>query len=225
VNVDVLVVEDAPEFARIVSTVLENAGHQVRLAATMAEALAEMDIRVPDVVILDLGLPDGDGLDLCRVIRERSSVYVLMLTGRDDEVDKLLGFRLGADDYVTKPFSARELAARVEAMLRRPRPEPSGEAPRVFGELSIDTSAREVTVAGVKADLTRIEFDLLDTMSANPKVVFNRQQLLDRVWGPGWYGDDHVVDVHIANLRKKLDMVGAKSWVRTVRGVGYSMGS
>ncbi len=224
-NVDVLVVEDAPEFARIVSTVLENAGHQVRLAATMAEALAEMDIRVPDVVILDLGLPDGDGLDLCRVIRERSSVYVLMLTGRDDEVDKLLGFRLGADDYVTKPFSARELAARVEAMLRRPRPEPSGEAPRVFGELSIDTSAREVTVAGVKADLTRIEFDLLDTMSANPKVVFNRQQLLDRVWGPGWYGDDHVVDVHIANLRKKLDMVGAKSWVRTVRGVGYSMGS
>lgn len=224
-NVDVLVVEDAPEFARIVSTVLENAGHNVRLATTIAEALTELDIHVPDVVILDLGLPDGDGLDLCRMIRERSSAYVLMLTGRDDEVDKLLGFRLGADDYVTKPFSARELAARVEALLRRPRPEPGGEAPRVFGELSIDTSAREVAVSGVKADLTRIEFDLLDTLSANPKVVFNRQQLLDRVWGPGWFGDDHVVDVHIANLRKKIDVPNAKSWLRTVRGVGYSMGS
>jgi len=225
VQVDVLIVEDAPEFARIVATVLENAGHRVRLATTIAGALAEMDIQVPDVVILDLGLPDGDGLDLCRMIRERSSAYVLMLTGRDDEVDKLLGFRLGADDYVTKPFSARELAARVEALLRRPRAEPGSEAPRVFGELSIDTAGREVTVAGVMADLTRIEFDLLDTMSANPKVVFNRQQLLDRIWGPGWYGDDHVVDVHIANLRKKIDTPDAKSWVRTVRGVGYSMGS
>ena len=224
VKVDVLVVEDAPEFARVVSTVLENAGHQVRLAGTMAEALAEMDVRNPDVVILDLGLPDGDGLDLCRIIRERSSAYVLMLTGRDDEVDKLLGFRLGADDYVTKPFSARELAARVEALLRRPRAEPGGEVARVFGELTIDTAAREVTVAGVMADLTRIEFDLLYMLSASPKVVFSRQQLLDRVWGPGWFGDDHVVDVHIANLRKKIDLADEKSWVRTVRGVGYSMG-
>lgn len=224
VNVDVLVVEDAPEFARIVSTVLENAGHKVRLATTVAEALTEMDVRVPDVVILDLGLPDGDGLDLCRVIRERSNAYVLMLTGRDDEVDKLLGFRLGADDYVTKPFSARELAARVEALLRRPRTDQEGETQRSFGELAINIAAREVTVAGVMADLTRIEFDLLDTLSASPKVVFNRQQLLDRVWGPGWYGDDHVVDVHIANLRKKIDASGTKSWVRTVRGVGYSMG-
>ena len=224
VNVDVLVVEDAPEFARIVSTVLENAGYEVRLAATMAEALIEMDTRAPDVVILDLGLPDGDGLDLCRVIRERSSAYVLMLTGRDDEVDKLLGFRLGADDYVTKPFSARELAARVEALLRRPRPDQDGETVRMFGDLAINIAAREVAVVGVLADLTRIEFDLLDALSTSPKVVFNRQQLLDRVWGLGWYGDDHVVDVHIANLRKKIDTPGAKSWVRTVRGVGYSMG-
>ncbi len=224
-NADVLVVEDAPEFARVVSTVLENAGHVVRLATTMAKALVEMDRRVPDVVILDLGLPDGDGLDLCRTIRERSSAYVLMLTGRDDELDKLLGFRLGADDYVTKPFSARELAARVEALLRRPRPEVGSEVSRVFDDLTIDTGSREVTVGGVLADLTRIEFDLLDTLSASPKVVFNRQQLLDRVWGPGWHGDDHVVDVHIANLRKKIDKPDGKSWVRTVRGVGYSMGS
>ena len=147
-----------------------------------------------------------------------------MLTGRDDEVDKLLGFRLGADDYMTKPFSARELAARVDALLRRPRVEQGTEALRTFGDLAISTSAREVTVAGVVADLTCIEFDLLDVLSANPKVVYNRQQLLDRVWGPGWFGDDHVVDVHIANLRKKIDQPGTKSLVRTVRGVGYSMG-
>ena len=224
VTVDVLVVEDAPEYARVVSTVLHNAGHRVRLASSIARAIEEMEMSAPDVVILDLTLPDGDGLDLCRLIRERSNAYVLMLTGRDDEVDKLLGFRLGADDYMTKPFSARELAARVDALLRRPRVEQGTEALRTFGDLAISTSAREVTVAGVVADLTRIEFDLLDVLSANPKVVYNRQQLLDRVWGPGWFGDDHVVDVHIANLRKKIDQPGTKSLVRTVRGVGYSMG-
>ena len=223
-TVDVLVVEDAPQYARVVSTVLHNAGHRVRLASSIARAIEEMEMSAPDVVILDLTLPDGDGLDLCRLIRERSNAYVLMLTGRDDEVDKLLGFRLGADDYMTKPFSARELAARVDALLRRPRVEQGTEALRTFGDLAISTSAREVTVAGVVADLTRIEFDLLDVLSANPKVVYNRQQLLDRVWGPGWFGDDHVVDVHIANLRKKIDQPGTKSLVRTVRGVGYSMG-
>jgi DNA-binding response OmpR family regulator len=225
VNVDVLVVEDAPEFARVVSTVLRNAGHRVRVVSTMAGALVELEAFAPDVVILDLGLPDGDGLDLCRMIRERSSAYILMLTGRDEEVDKLLGFRLGADDYVTKPFSARELAARVDALLRRPRAEAAPEVVRVFGDLAIDTGAREVTVAGEHAVLTRIEFDLLDMLSASPKLVFNRKQLLDRVWGVGWFGDDHVVDVHIANLRKKIDQPNVVSWVRTVRGVGYSMRS
>jgi len=224
-GVDVLVVEDAPEFTRVVTTVLRNAGHQVRTAGSIAEALDELSISSPDVVILDLGLPDGDGLDLCRMIRERSSAYVLMLTGRDGEVDKLLGFRLGADDYVTKPFSARELAARVEALLRRPRADVAAEAERVFGDLVVNPSGREVTVAGVAVELTRIEFDLLDTLSSAPKIVFTRQQLLEKVWGPGWYGDDHVVDVHIANLRKKIDQAGMKSWVRTVRGVGYSMGA
>ena len=215
--------EDAPEFTQIVSTVLRNAGHRVRTAATMADALAALSSVPPDLVILDLGLPDGDGLDLCRMIRERTNAYVLMLTGRDDEVDKLIGFRLGADDYVTKPFSPRELAARVDALLRRPRLADVADTARTFGTLELHPAAREVTVAGRPVELTRIEFDLLDTLSANPKQVFSRQQLLDRVWGPGWYGDDHVVDVHIANLRKKVDQPGEKSWVRTVRGVGYSM--
>jgi len=225
VPVDVLVVEDAPEFTRVVSTVLGNEGHRVRTAATVADALVELDEGHPDVVILDLGLPDGDGLDLCRLIRERSTAYVLVLTGRDDEVNKLLGFRMGADDYMTKPFSARELAARVDALLRRPRATVVNDAPRTFGDLTLTPAAREVTVLGEPIELTRIEFDLLDTLSAATKVVFTRQQLLEKVWGPGWYGDDHVVDVHIANLRKKIDQPGRKSWVRTVRGVGYSMGA
>ena len=223
-GVDVLVVEDAPEFAQIISTVLRNAGHRVRSAATVADALASLSSVPPDVVILDLSLPDGDGLDLCRVIRERSSAYVLVLTARDDEVDKLLGFRLGADDYMTKPFSPRELGARVEALLRRPRQADPAEAVRTIDDMVISPGGRDVTIAGDHVELTRIEFDLLDVLSAQPKLVFSRQQLLERVWGPGWIGDDHVVDVHIANLRKKIDPADGRSRIRTVRGVGYSMG-
>jgi DNA-binding response OmpR family regulator len=220
---DILVVEDAPEFAQIVTAVLRNAGHRVRTAATVADALTAMDAVPPDMVVLDLTLPDGDGLDLCRVIRERSSAYILVLTGRDDEVDKLLGFRLGADDYVTKPFSPRELAARVEALMRRPRQESNTASERTFGTLTVRPSSREVFVDGREVELTRIEFDLLETLSSNPKMVFSRAQLLERVWGPGWYGVDHVVDVHVANLRKKIDVKGERSRVRTVRGVGYGM--
>jgi DNA-binding response OmpR family regulator len=224
-GVDVLVVEDVPEFTQIVSSVLRAAGHRVRAASTVADALTSLSSVPPDVVILDLSLPDGDGLDLCRTIRDRSSAYVLVLTGRDDEVDKLLGFRLGADDYMTKPFSPRELGARVEALLRRPRHADPATAVREFDGLSINTAARQVAVDGVSVELTRIEFDLLEVFSANQKVVFSRQQLLDRVWGPGWVGDDHVVDVHVANLRKKLDVGDRRQRIRTVRGVGYSMGS
>ena len=222
--VDVLIVEDAPEFAQIVSGVLRNSGHRVRSAATLADALVAISSVPPDLVVLDLSLPDGDGLDLCRTIRERSTAYILVLSGRDDEVDKLLGFRLGADDYMTKPFSPRELAARVEALLRRPRHADPAASIRTFDHMVINPAAREVTVGDESIELTRIEFDLLDTLSATPKIVFSRLQLLERVWGPGGVGDDHVVDVHIANLRKKIDVAGAKSCIRTVRGIGYSMG-
>ena len=222
--VDVLVVEDAPEFAQIISSVLRNAGHRVRGAATVADALHSLSSVPPDLVVLDLSLPDGDGLDLCRTIRDRTSAYILVLTARDEEVDMLLGFRLGADDYMTKPFSPRELAARVDALLRRPRQAEPAEAVRTVDDLVIHPAAREVTVDGAHVELTRIEFDLLDALSAAPKIVFSRLQLLERVWGPGWVGDDHVVDVHIANLRKKIDLGEGKGHIRTVRGVGYSMG-
>ncbi len=218
-----LLVEDAPEFAQLATNVLTDAGYRVRTVSTLADALASMSSAMPDLVVLDLGLPDGDGLDLCRSIREHSNAYVIVVSGRSGEVDKLKGFRLGADDFLVKPFSGRELVARVEALLRRPRTDSAEGLPRVFGDLVLDPHSREVTVQGVKVDLTRIEFDLLETMSANPKLVFTRQQLLDKVWGPNWFGDDHVVDVHMANLRKKVDVADQKSWVRTVRGVGYSM--
>ena len=222
-DADVLVVEDAPEFAQMVTAILRSSGHRVRTASTVADALASLSSTPPDLVVLDLTLPDGDGLDLCRTIRDRSSAYILVLSGRDDEVDKLLGFRLGADDYVTKPFSPRELAARVEALLRRPRLASAEATERVVGPVTVRVAAREVEIDGDLVDLTRIEFDLLDTLSANPKVVVTRAQLLERVWGPDWYADDHGVDVHIANLRKKSDRAGTKSVVRTVRGVGYGL--
>ena len=218
-----LLVEDAPEFAQLAKDVLGDAGYRVRVVGTMADAITSMTGAMPDLVVLDLNLPDGDGLDLCRQIREHSNAYIIVVSGRAQEGDRLKGFALGADDFLVKPFAPRELVARVEALLRRPRADNAEGLPRGFGELVIDPHSREVTVKGERVELTRIEFDLLETMSANPKLVFTRQQLLDKVWGPNWFGDDHVVDVHMANLRKKIDVADQKSWVRTVRGVGYSM--
>jgi len=222
---DVLIVEDSPEYLQIVTSVIKQSGHRVRSATTIADALESMSSVPPDLVVLDLTLPDGDGLDLCRTIRERSNAYVLMLTGRDDEVDKVVGFRLGADDYVTKPFSPRELGARIDALARRPRGQADQSAERIFGDLVLRPLAREVEIGGELLDLTRIEFDLLDQFTASPNQVLTRDQLMERVWGADWYGDDHVVDVHIANLRKKVAAVSDRDVVRTVRGVGYGLAS
>lgn len=222
-DVDVLVVEDAPEYARLITDVLAAAGHRPRVAATVAEATAALQQAIPDLVILDLGLPDGDGLTLCSMLREHSNAYIMVVSGRDEQFDAVRGFRLGADDYVVKPFSAQEFAARVEAVLRRPRQPSEGGLPRVIGPVHIDVRSREVSLAGERVELTRLEFDLLEVLSADPKAVLTRRQLLERVWGDHWFGDDHVVDVHIANLRRKLDVDGSPSIIRTVRGVGYSV--
>ena len=226
VALDVLVVEDSPEYAQLVVTVLRDGGHTVRTAGSIADAERSLSSLPPDLVVLDLTLPDGDGLDLCRTIRETSSAYILMLTGRDDEVDKVVGFKLGADDYVTKPFSPRELGARIEALSRRPRQPVTNEVDeRVFGDLVIRPQARHVEIGGEPVELTRIEFDLLDQLTSNAPQVLSRSQLLESVWGGDWYGDDHVVDVHIANLRKKLAERTDRAIVRTVRGVGYGLAS
>lgn len=219
----VLVVEDAPEFAQLITAALRSGGYEVATAATIDDARTRMRAVPPDLFILDLTLPDGDGLDFCQEIRQDSTAYVLMLTGRDDEVDKLVGFRLGADDYMTKPFSPRELAARVDALLRRARPaaDATARGPRSFGKMSIDLETRRVTIDGQVSELTKIEFDLLDSLTDRPGSVLTRAQLLNGVWGDNYVGDDHVVDVHIANLRKKIDSSTDK-WIRTVRGVGYA---
>jgi DNA-binding response OmpR family regulator len=181
----------------------------------------------PDVIVLDLMLPGIDGVEACRRIRAFSDAYVIMLTAKSDEVDKLVGLSVGADDYLTKPFSPRELVARIRAMLRRPRADVSGSDVdiRRFADLEVDVAGREVRVHGRVVELTRTEFDLLEVLTAQPKVAFSRRQLLEHVWHGEWYGDDHVIDVHIGNLRRKLgDDAAQPRYVRTVRGVGFRMG-
>jgi DNA-binding response OmpR family regulator len=222
-EIDVLVVDDAPEYSQLICDVLADAGYRPRSARTVAAATEAMSAAMPDLVILDLGLPDGDGLDLCRTIRDHSNAYVVVVSGRADELEKLSGFRLGADDFLLKPFSARELAARVDALLRRPRADLVEALPRVLGDLMLYLDARVVMAGGAKVDLTRIEFDLLDVLTASPTHVFTRRQLLEKVWGPNWFGDEHIVDVHVANLRRKIDLPDQRSVIRTVRGVGYRM--
>jgi DNA-binding response OmpR family regulator len=223
----VLVVDDAPEFIELLVPLLEREGYITRAARDGEAAVEEARRFHPDVIVLDLGLPKVDGVDVCRQVRGFSDAYVIMLTARADEVDRVVGLEVGADDYMTKPFSPRELVARVRAMLRRPRSSVAvgSEAAQLrrFADLEIDPLAHTVRVAGEEVSLTRIEFDLLETLSSNRSMVFSRTLLRERVWGPDWYGDDHVVDVHIANLRKKIDRTGQASHIRTVRGVGYRM--
>ncbi len=219
----VLVVEDSPEYAAIIGVALERGGHECRTVATGEEALALLDSYSPEVVILDIVLPGIDGVEVCRRLRQASDAYVIMLTARADEVDKLVGLAVGADDYLTKPFSSRELVARIGAMMRRPRASSDAKSDvRTFGDLRINPLTREVFWGDEELALTRIEFNLLDQISARPHMVHARQLLLDRVWGEGWVGDDHVVDVHVANLRKKIDREGI-THLKTVRGVGYRM--
>lgn len=218
-----LVVDDEAPLRQLVSGYLEKEGFEVHTAADGQAAVEQARELGPDVIILDLMMPRLDGIEACRQIRTFSDAYVVMLTARTEEVDTLIGLSVGADDYLTKPFSPRELVARVKAMLRRPRG-PAEAGTRLFGRLEIDPEAREVRLDGTLVDLTRTEFDLLDALSGEPRVAFTRARLLERVWGE-WYGDEHVVDVHVGNLRRKLgDDATKPRYVRTVRGVGYRMG-
>jgi DNA-binding response OmpR family regulator len=216
-----LIVEDNREYAMIATRLLENEGFEVVAAQDGETGIGQARVRRPEVILLDVSLPGIDGFEVCRRVREFSDAYVIMVTGRTDEVDRVVGLTVGADDYVTKPFSARELAARVAAMRRRPRA--AGPSDNLeFSGLSIDVNAREVRLDGEILDLTKIEFDLLTKLASEPRRVFARQQLLDAVWGADWYGDDHVVDVHMGNLRKKLGESGSNPrFIHTVRGVGF----
>ena len=228
-NARVLVVEDAPEFVNMLVPLLEREGYATRAATDGEQAVDLARSFEPDIIVLDLALPKLDGVEVCRQVRTFSDAYVIMLTSRTDEVDRVVGLEVGADDYMTKPFSPRELVARVRAMLRRPRTptfaNDATPAPTLVtvGRIMVDVPGRTVNVDDAEINLTRIEFDLLATLASQPAMVFSRTLLRDLVWGPDWYGDDHVVDVHIANLRKKIDAGAERSQIRTVRGVGYRM--
>jgi DNA-binding response OmpR family regulator len=224
-TVRALIVEDEENLVRLVRGYLEREGFEVSEALDGLAALEAAREVNPDVVVLDWMLPKLDGMDVLREFRRFSDAYVIVLTARVEEVDRIVGLSTGADDYLTKPFSPGELVARIRAMLRRPRGEmrAAGEEDSLsFGQLSVDRGRREVWLKGVEVSLTAIEFDLLTTLASRPGLVFTREQLLSRVWGEDYFGGDHLVDVHIANLRKKIEAEPANPrYVQTVRGVGY----
>ena len=213
----ILLVEDEEGIASLVRTYLERDGFRVVWAACGVDGLLELERHDIRLVILDLQLPDADGFDLCRAIRQRSRLPIVMVTARDEEIDRITGLELGADDYVTKPFSPRELVARVRAVLRRAEPDSDGDL-TVVGDISVDQAGRSVSVAGSPVELTGMEFDLLAFLLAHPGIVMTRERLLERVWGLSFPGGTRTVDVHVAQLRRKLDR---PELIRTVRGSGY----
>jgi DNA-binding response OmpR family regulator len=212
-----LLVEDEPSVGGLVRTYLERGGYRVVWVRSGEDALVELGRHAPRLVVLDVGLPGIDGFEVCRRIRAHSSVPVVMLTARDEEPDRVAGLELGADDYVTKPFSPRELAARIRAVLRRSESEGQTEELTLEG-VTVRRDAHEVTVDGELVELTGKEFDLLAFLLEHPGIVFSREQLLDRVWSLSYPGGTRTVDVHVAQLRRKL---GRPELIRTVRGAGY----
>jgi DNA-binding response OmpR family regulator len=217
----IVVVDDEPNIADLVGMYLEREGYRVLKAATGDDGLQAFQEHRPRLMVLDVGLPDIDGLELCKRIRQTSQVPVIFLTARDGEVDRVLGLELGADDYLTKPFSPAELVARVKAVLRRVDGAPAPEVVQAGG-VTIDTGRREIRIGDTAVELTTKEFDLLRFLAERPGLALSRQQILDGVWGYDWFGDARTVDVHIAQVRKKL---GDAVDIHTVRGVGYRLDS
>jgi DNA-binding response OmpR family regulator len=225
-SIRVLVVEDEKNMVALLRKYLEREGFEVHEALDGPAAIEAARLAEPDVVVLDWMLPGLDGMEVLRELRRSSEAYVIMLTARTEEVDRIVGLSTGADDYLTKPFSPGELVARIRAMLRRSRTgtreAAEEDAPMKFGELTIDLARREVQLRDEQVSLTALQFDLLATLASRPGLVFSREQLLERVWGDDYFGGDHVVDVHVANLRKKVeDDPSSPRYVQTVRGVGY----
>jgi DNA-binding response OmpR family regulator len=221
-NQAILVVEDEASIASFVSLYLKNAGYTVRTAATGTDALGQLMSSSPALIVLDLNLPDIDGIEVCRRIRKTGDVPILMLTARDEDVDKIIGLEVGADDYITKPFNPRELVARVKAVLRRATPDRKDLESAVIrhGDLTVDAGRREVRVDDEEVQLAPKEFDLLWELLDHRGLVLTRDQLLERVWGYTFAGDTRTVDVHVRQLRRKL---GDASPIVTVWGVGYKV--
>ena len=221
----VLLVEDEASIAEPFAKALEREGFNPVVAATAAAARELFAKRRPNIVLLDLTLPDGDGRELCREWRRESQVPIIMLTARGTETDRVVGLELGADDYVVKPFSAAEVAARIRAVLRRAAPDRAAQHERVtIGELAIDPATRSATLRGAELGLTRKEFDLLARLARNPGTVVSRENLMADVWDENWFGSTKTLDVHIGFLRRKLgDDAAAPRYLRTVRGVGFQL--
>jgi DNA-binding response OmpR family regulator len=218
----VLVVEDEASIASFVALYLKNAGYTVKAVANGTDALAQVEAEQPALIVLDLMLPDMDGIEVCRRIRQRRDVPILMLTARDEDIDKIIGLEVGADDYMTKPFNPRELVARVKSILRRSTPErrDSETAEIRHGDLHVDAGRREVHIGEEEIQLAPKEFDLLWELLDHRGVVLTRDQLLERVWGYTFAGDTRTVDVHVRQVRRKL---GDASPIVTVWGVGYKV--
>ena len=213
----ILLVEDEHSIGQLVRSYLERTGYKVVWVRSGEEALTELARHPIRMVVLDIGLPGIDGFDVCRKIRAGSTVPIVMLTARDEEPDRVAGLEVGADDYVAKPFSPRELAARIKAVLRRTEGQPKGEV-QTLGDVELRRDEREVRVGGALVELTSKEFELLAWLMEHPGIVFSREQLLDRVWGLSYFGGTRTVDVHVAQLRRKL---GRPDLIQTARGAGY----
>jgi two-component system alkaline phosphatase synthesis response regulator PhoP len=217
----ILVIDDEPSIQNLVTAYLRAEGYEYLTAADGLAGLSAARSFRPDVIILDVMLPGMDGLELLAQLRRESDVYVIMLTARSEETDKIIGLSVGADDYLTKPFSPRELIARIKAALRRmqgAKSPPDGSTPLIFRHLRIDPAARRVWVQDQLIDLTAVEFDLLYALAQNYGLVMSREQLLEKAWGYDYYGDTRVVDVHIGHVRQKI---GDDRIIETIRGVGY----
>mgnify|MGYP000032237654 FL=1 len=217
---DILLVEDDDAIASSLVSGLQTAGMTVRRVATGADAVAAV---IPDVVLLDIGLPDFDGFEVCRRIRQKSQVPVIMLTARDEEIDRVFGLEIGADDYVTKPFGLRELIARIRAVSRRHAviDAPAAEVLEI-GSLKMDLSTRRVYMSGEELELTTKEFDLLAYLAQHPGIVHRRTDIMESVWDSNWFGPTKTLDAHVAAVRKKL---GNSDWIEAVRGVGFRLES
>ncbi len=222
----VLMVEDETSITEPLSEALQREGFATEVARTAAEALQVAARVLPDLVLLDVMLPDGSGYDVCRSLREQSEVPIIMLTARGEETDRVVGLELGADDYIVKPFSAREVAARIRAVLRRSaggqRPAAERDKPLAAGSLTLDPGRRSATHNGQELELTRKEFELLELLLREAGSVITRERLLDEVWDVNWFGSTKTLDVHISSLRRKLgDDSAAPRYIHTVRGVGF----
>ncbi len=218
-------VEDEESITEPLAEALEREGFDTRVAGTVEAALEEARRELPDLVLLDVMLPDGSGYDVCRELRRSSEVPIIMLTARGEETDRVVGLELGADDYVVKPFSAREVVARIRAVLRRSgatREQPSG--PLEVGELRLDPDRRSATLDGAEVDLTRREFELLELLMREAGSVVTRERLIDEVWDVNWFGSTKTLDVHVSSLRRKLgEDSAAPRFIHTVRGVGFRL--